>query len=57
MDIILKVESREMTALTPAERQKRRRDKKAKDGLIKVELFLSPDDAARVRAYADKLKK
>ncbi len=48
--------SKKRKALTPAQRQQRRRDKKAKVGLVKVELFLTPQNAIKVRDYAASFK-
>ena len=42
-------------ALTTAERSKRKRDKKKESGLIKVEMYLTPTKAKKVRAFASSL--
>lgn len=44
-----------MTAKTNAERQRALRDTRRAAGLVRLELWLHPDDHARVRAYADRI--
>ena len=39
-----------MTALSPAERQQRRRDGKKKEGWVKVEVWVNPEDAPLIKA-------
>lgn len=40
-----------------AERKRAQRERQRQAGLVKLELWLTPDTAERVRAYADRVRR
>lgn len=45
------------SARTAAERKRTQRDRQRQAGLVKVELWLTPAEAERVRKYAERIRR
>ena len=45
-----------MTALTNREKQANWRESKKKEGLVKFQIYLKPENVSKVMAYAEQLK-